>query len=273
MQGGHFRFFYDHSNGFVREILSFLLNRCEKIFVQAERLKFQFNEVVPRNKIAVFYNFISKEFSDNFDAVDREHNGDINVLFVGHLTTAKGYCDLLKILPKLDGVRYTIIGSKGNARNVKFNQHTSDPLIYEDPEKIFQDYIGKNNLEGSVIFLGGNVNGKEKIQAFKEADIFALPSYSEGFSTAIVEGMTAGLPIIATSVGAAPEIIEDGVNGYIVNPGDLSALQMRIQELSNNKELRLNMGRHNLLLSKEKFSTDNVIKNLKVELQAIIARN
>ncbi len=266
MQGGHFRFFYDNSNKFFKILLKWLLNRCDRIFVQADRLKFQFEGIVSTDRLKVFYNFISKKFISEFHSHKRNNKSTLNLLFVGHLTTAKGYCDLLKVLPTLTGVQYLIMGSKGNTRNVKFNQSTSESLVYEDPEAIFENYISKNGLETSVKFLGGTVKGEDKLNVFKEADIFVLPSYSEGFSTAILEAMASGLPVIATNVGAAPEIIENGVNGYIVEPGDIDSLSARIQQLIDNEELRMKMGDINSRLCEEKYNTDVVIHDLINEL-------
>ena len=269
MQGGHFRFFYENSNYVVRCILKWLLNRCNKIFVQADRLKFQFKGIVPEDRLKVFYNFMGEKFISEFGDHKRSSKTTPKLLFVGHLTTAKGYCDLLKVLPDLTNINYLIIGSKGNSRNVKFNQSSSKPLLYEDPDNIFASYVSKNGLESKVKFLGGTVKGVDKINAFKSADIFVLPSYSEGFSTAILEAMSAGLPVIATNVGAAPEIIENGVNGYIVEPGDIGGLRMSIQKLIDNYELRVKMGAINFQLSKEKYNTDVIIHGLVNDLGSL----
>jgi glycosyltransferase involved in cell wall biosynthesis len=55
-------------------------------------------------------------------------------------------------------------------------------------------------------------------------DVFVLPSRSEGFSLALLEGLTAGLPVISTRVGIAPDVVEDGANGLLVERDDVHAL-------------------------------------------------
>ena len=72
-----------------------------------------------------------------------------------------------------------------------------------------------------------------------------LPSYTEGFPTSILEGMSFGLPIIATRVGVIPEIIKDEVNGYLLNPGDRIKLIELISFLSMNHDLVEKIGNKN----------------------------
>ena len=62
------------------------------------------------------------------------------------------------------------------------------------------------------------------VNLLRSSDLFVLPSLAEGFSLSIVEALAAGLPVIATRVGGAAEIIEDGRNGFLVPPADVEAL-------------------------------------------------
>lgn len=270
MQGGHFRFFFDNSNSFVKSILSWLLNKCSRIYVQAERLKYQFKDIVLDEKLGVFYNFISQDFIDKFKGHMKTKNDELTLLFIGHQTTAKGYCDLLKVFSSLKDVKLLIMGSKGNTRNVKYNQSNSEPLIYENADDVYNQCVASHDIKDKVIFLGGAVKGDEKINVFKEADIFVLPSYSEGFSTAILEAMAAGLPVITTNVGAAPEVIANDESGYVIEPGDIAALANKINYLIERDELRASMGNKNHQLCEEKYSADVVIKDLLSDLKQCV---
>ena len=62
-------------------------------------------------------------------------------------------------------------------------------------------------------------------------DIFVLPSLKEGFPFALIEAMSAKVPVIATRVGAVPEIIDNGKNGFIVEPGNSASMAGKIKEL------------------------------------------
>jgi glycosyltransferase involved in cell wall biosynthesis len=78
---------------------------------------------------------------------------------------------------------------------------------------------------------------KDAATLLKGFDIFVLPSTKEGLPWAILEASLAGLPIVATRVGALPELIEDGVNGLLVPPGDVGALITAIRSLLIDRDL------------------------------------
>jgi glycosyltransferase involved in cell wall biosynthesis len=76
---------------------------------------------------------------------------------------------------------------------------------------------------------------------------FAIhPSHTEGLSNAILEEMAAGLPVVAMSVGGNPMLVEDGVNGYLLNVGDHTTLAEVIDQLATNFELRQQLGKGSL---------------------------
>lgn len=97
-------------------------------------------------------------------------------------------------------------------------------------QQINEAALGKNFL-----FLGSRKDIPELLAC---CDLSVLPSHSEGLPNAILEAMAAGLPVIATSVGGVPEVIEDGVTGLLVPPGDPAALSAAILRLLNDEDLR-----------------------------------
>jgi glycosyltransferase involved in cell wall biosynthesis len=160
-------------------------------------------------------------------------------------------------------VKYLLMGLKMKAeRNVLFNQATGERIPIEDPDKCYAQHVQGNKLEPKVEFLGAKVYGADKLKVFEKADIFVLPSYSEGFSMAMLEAMAAGLPVIVTAVGAAPEVIKNGVNGYVIKPGDLHALSHSLDSLVSNPPLRIDMGRRNRELCRQQFLTEAGAQNL-----------
>ena len=88
-----------------------------------------------------------------------------------------------------------------------------------------------------------NVTHAELSDIYKNADIFILPTLSEGFSQALLEEMAAGTPIVTTPVGASQELLRNGVNAFIVSKRDSVALADSIRRLIENRELRQQMGR------------------------------
>ncbi len=94
-------------------------------------------------------------------------------------------------------------------------------------------------LEQSVQFAGSQMDVTYWLSSY---DIFAFPSMSEGLGIAVVEAMAFGIPIVASHTGGIPELISDGVEGFLVEPGSVSALAARLKELVTSKELRVRMG-------------------------------
>ena len=93
-----------------------------------------------------------------------------------------------------------------------------------------EDAARQRGLERRVIFYGAAPH-TEVPALLAASDIFALPSVVEGMPLAILEAMAAGLPVIATAVGAVPQVIEDGQTGLLVPPGDAAALAQALRHM------------------------------------------
>jgi glycosyltransferase involved in cell wall biosynthesis len=93
-------------------------------------------------------------------------------------------------------------------------------------------------LEASVTFEGALPDDDQVRRAYFQAHVFCLPSLQEGFGIAFVEAMAAGLPVVAARAGAAPEVIEEGVTGVLVPPGDPKALAGALIRLLDGEEGR-----------------------------------
>jgi glycosyltransferase involved in cell wall biosynthesis len=106
-------------------------------------------------------------------------------------------------------------------------------------ERRFEDEVRSDikalGLEGSVKAVG---RVKEMIGYYHLSDVFLLPSFSEGLPIALLEGMSSGLAPIASSVGGNTEVIRDGVDGLLVNAGDIEDLCDKIQGLADDSDLR-----------------------------------
>ncbi len=99
--------------------------------------------------------------------------------------------------------------------------------------------IEEKGLRHKIILLGQLPDAKKYLPAF---DIFVLPSVKEGFPWALAEAMAAKLPVIATGVGAVPEIIENGKNGFIVEPGKPDQIAEKIKQILSDGHLKQELG-------------------------------
>ncbi|MBO3458289.1 glycosyltransferase family 4 protein [Aetokthonos hydrillicola Thurmond2011] len=124
----------------------------------------------------------------------------------------------------------------------KFTLHlVGNPSKSSSYYKQMNKYVQKSNLIKDVFFHNGA--DKENIyKLYSSADIFVLPTLKETFGIVLIEAMHYGLPIITTNVGAIPELITDGENGFLVPPANSQKLAEAISKLIENPELRKEMG-------------------------------
>ncbi len=119
--------------------------------------------------------------------------------------------------------------------------------------------IREKGLERKVFLLGQIPDAYRLLPAF---DVFVLPSVKEGFPWALIEAMSAKLPVIATEVGAVTEIVDDHKNGLLVKPKDPAGLADKIKEVLENDHLRNELGiqAHQTVLFK--FELDKMVKRI-----------
>jgi len=108
----------------------------------------------------------------------------------------------------------------------------------------------------------GVVSGQAKTEMYQRADVLVLPSYMEGFSMAILEAMWLGAAIVSTTVGSNPDIVREGENGFLIEPGDNGALERKLESLLADSQMRKRIGRHNLSESRDKYSIESVVETL-----------
>ena len=159
------------------------------------------------------------------------------VLFVGRLTPHKGVDRLIQALPT--GARLNVVGSAGH-----------DPRL---PERDYPGLLRTLAVGRDVRFLGP-ARDDDLPDCYRSAAVFVLPSVertcygravrvSELLGLAILEAMASGTPVIASAVGGVPEIVEDGVTGFVVPPGDVSALGERLRQVLGDPILAGRLGR------------------------------
>jgi glycosyltransferase involved in cell wall biosynthesis len=91
------------------------------------------------------------------------------------------------------------------------------------------------NIEKQILFLGFREDIANLVGA---ADIFALPSLSEGMPLSLLEAMAVGCPVVASAVNGVPEVVRDGVDGLLTVPGDVESLAGRLRNLADDPKLR-----------------------------------
>ena len=101
-------------------------------------------------------------------------------------------------------------------------------------------------LANEVRFLGA-LDRSSVARRYREADLFTLPSTSEAFGNVFAEALASGLPVVGTTVGGIPELVEHGLHGLLVPPGEPAALADAIRTLADDPQRRREMSRRNRL--------------------------
>ena len=103
---------------------------------------------------------------------------------------------------------------------------------------------------------------REAVPYLQAADLFVLPSSTEGLSNSMLEAMSCGLPVLATTVGGAPDVIRHHENGYLIPPDDVESLQRGLETLLGDRTLRFTLGSNARARILADFSLDSVARRL-----------
>ncbi len=217
-----------------------LLNAADRLVVLSESWKAFFAEWVPAEKIEVIYN-PSATYKPTYA---NRKNARVQILFLGRIGTRKGAYDLIEAVKKI--------------RHLCFGLDMAGDGEGDAVRKI----IDTENLSG-IMSVHDWVAHNEVGKWYDKADFLVLPSYAEGLPMSVLEAIGKGLPVVATDVGGIPEAVVDGVNGFIITPGDVEALSEKMKTLICNAALREEMGRNSLKIAGDKFSIEKIYGQLK----------
>jgi glycosyltransferase involved in cell wall biosynthesis len=144
------------------------------------------------------------------------------LLSVGRLSSEKGHTDLVRSFPRI--------------RELVADLPLHLVLVGEGPERARIEGLCRSlNVSASVTLVGQQ---QSIAPYYAVADIFLLPSLSEGCPNVLLEAMAAGVPVVATAVGGVPEIVTNGKEAILVKKHDQAALASSAAELLKNRELR-----------------------------------
>jgi len=130
-------------------------------------------------------------------------------------------------------------------------------LIGDGPDRGAAEYlVRKKKLQKDVFFLGKQNAVYEKLAA---ADLFLLPSQLESFGLAALEAMACEVPVIGTNTGGMPEVVEHGVDGYLVEPGDVQEAARYATEILCRADRGREIGKIARINAKKKFCSNDVI--------------
>ena len=219
----------------LRAIQRFVVNRAHRVIAPSQYLaRIVSGWLKHPRSIDVVYNGIKT--SNDGKISTRQQN---LIVSAGRLVPWKGFQNLVEVVGDHPEWKLDILGD-GPQRK----------LLEERIEKC-----------GAVerITLHGNVPHADAQRAFAQASIFVLNSSYEGLSHTLVEAMATGAPVIATRVGGNPEVVQDGVNGMLIEAGDKQDLERALTSLMSNDSLRDKLGSAAAERAKD-FSIDKTVE-------------
>ncbi|MEI7475084.1 MAG: glycosyltransferase family 4 protein [bacterium] len=229
--------FYKDDAPIIKQFIKIILDNVDLILVLSNQWKEIIANKTSNKNIEVLYNpIVIKTPVDSYNEV-------VNILFMGRIGQRKGAYDIIEAAKLLrdQNIKITMCGD-GEVSQIR-------------------EIVSQNSLE-NIINVSGWIKGKDVEDAYKNADIFILPSYNEGLPMSILEAMSYGLPIISTNIAGIPEQVIENENGFLITPGDVKTLAEKISVLSSDKQLREKMGARSYSIAKEKFDINVIVAQL-----------
>lgn len=173
---------------------------------------------------------------------------------VSKLWEGKGHGVLIQALKALDR----------EIRNVKL-VIVGEGYLHDDLVAMV-DALG---LRDHVLFTGFQMDVSEIIATF---DVAVLPSFFEGMGRVILEAMAMAKPVVASRVGGIPDLVQDGRNGFLVQPGNEGELAGAIKRVLLDKALAEKMGRAGRKMIDDKFSADIMVRSIEAVYREVLTR-
>lgn len=222
VHGARFDAFLDELNPLMLSIARYLAKRADVVIALSDDWKKRLRLRLPQSNIAVLPNGVPEPAIPQVKTANQQPT----FVFLGNLGKRKGVPVLLDAM-ELATVPW----------NVQLAGGDEDPGFTEWTRK----EIDRRQLSHRAIVMGPLVGGAKE-QLLAQADAFVLPSLAEGLPMALLEAMAARLPVVVTTVGAMPEVIQEGVQGHLVPPGDAQRLGAAMDRMAISAELRTVMG-------------------------------
>lgn len=236
---------------------SLSLNSTKTLVVNAISIRDELHEKgLSDERIAVLYNCVESESSViDGEAVKKMltslgfHDNCQIIGMVGNLRMKKNpqlFVDgLVKILPDFP-----------NARGIMVGQSIPDEA---DLPVLIENRIAEHGFTGKILLIGfrGDVPA-----LMNHIRVFCLTSNYEGMPNVILEAMAAARPVVATRVGGVPELVEDGITGFLVEPGDVDGFACAVRKLLEDPELAEKMGRAGREKVEQEFGCEQAVRRL-----------
>lgn len=255
IQGEIFSSVYENSGykkTLLKKIGKFVMKRADRIRVNSNAVFYQVRgQGIDENKIRLVHLRVDLDLFNPLliSEINSGRNGDkIKIGYIGRLVEGKGLEDLLAATAHLSSGGGPISDWKllifGNGSLEKKLRKISEDLKINDKIK-WRGFVSYNKVP----------------EALSQIDIFVYPSWHEGFGRSIMEALAMERAVVATNVGGIPDLIKDGVNGFLVNAHKPEELAEKISMLIKNEELRRKFGENGRQWVSENYEWNQGIRS------------
>lgn len=256
---------HQHNKGMSKDVerwpyrwLLPLVYRNTKVILLSWHLYEDICKVVKKEQILICPNGIPE--NPNIANISECNNSITRLFFLSNLIESKGVYVLLDACKILKEKKY------------KFVCNFVGGETKEISRTVFEEALKERGLDGYIVYKGPKY-GNEKEEYWKSADVFVQPTYEDCFPLTIVEAMQHGKAIVSTNEGAVPDLVIDGINGFVCKRNDVNSLVDALEKLLNDKVLREKMGNKGYEIYQNKFTLEVFEKRMKETLQAVIIGN
>jgi L-malate glycosyltransferase len=230
----------------LSEAIKFGIEKSDYVTAVSNSLVNQTYELLkPKKTIETVYNFIDERVHRKIDSQELKnqfniHSNEKVLIHVSNFRTVKRVPDVVKVFSKV----------------VK---HIPAKLLLvgDGPEmSVVCDLVSKLGLRDKVLLLGKQDNLED---LYSLSDLMLLLSEKESFGLVALEAMACGVPCIGTNIGGIPEVITDGVNGYICEVGEIDLIADRAITLLNDTDIYNQFSSNALATVQEKFRADLIV--------------
>ncbi len=215
-------------NKLLKPLIKYIWVNAEYIVANSHSLKELALKTLDKRPIYVIPNGVDGLFQP---VSERKKEGIVKLIYIGRLSKQKNLDNLLLAVS---------LAKKDTA-----NCFTLE-IIGEGPEK--KSLVNRCSELGisDIVLFSGWVERDKIPQIYNRSDIFVSVSLDEGMSNSLLEAMASGLPVVVSNITAHRELVESGVNGYLIDVNDVRSLSRAINELVTDEALRLKLGKNNL---------------------------
>ena len=222
-------------------LLRCLLNIADGVIVLNSK-SYNYVRSISNVRLKQIPNFISEKGSE----IMREISDEIRtVLYVGHIRKSKGIDEILEVAKLFPQYRFVLAGPITD----DYSQYLPETMYYN-------------------IFFTGSLSHENVVRQMDMADVFLFPSYTEGFSIALLEAMSRGLPCIATDVGANADMLE--------KQGGMIVVRNNVESITNalicmkTKIIRKKMSEWNIAKVRKCYTIESVVKEIEVFYEEVL---